>query len=164
MIPCYYKMPEYLEKHAYKNPTDPRDGIFQYAKGWKGDLFEYYDVHPREGASFNNVMGAVMANQASWLDIYPHETLLESGSPDDDAHPLLVDVGGNVGHDLERFRQAHPELAHRLVLQDRLEVVKVAKCPDPVRKMGYDFFTPQPIQGMHRPEPCRPMRGFSLTR
>ena len=64
-------MPEYLSKTEYKNPTDPTDGIFQYTKGWKGDLFQYYDAHPRECESFSNVIGGVMAHQASWLDIYP---------------------------------------------------------------------------------------------
>lgn len=145
MIPCYYQMPTYLEKTGYKNPIDPEDGVFQYTKGWKGNLFAYYDAHEREGKSFNNMMGAVMANQASWLDIYPHQTLLDADG--DHTAPLLVDVGGSVGHDIERFRQAHPEAAARLVLQDRAEVVKLSKCPDPVKKMAYDFFTPQPVRG-----------------
>ena len=56
-------------------------------------------------------MGGVMANQASWLDKFPHMTLLDSKS-----HlPLLVDVGDNVGHDMERFRESHPETAARLL-------------------------------------------------
>ena len=143
IIPCYYKMPEYLAKTGYKNPTNPSDGVFQYTKNWNGDLFQYYDAHPTEGNSFNNVMGGVMAHQASWLDIFPHETLLDS----DSSVPLLVDVGGNIGHDLDRFRQAHPETSARLYLQDRADVVKISKCPDPVNKMAYDFFTPQPIKG-----------------
>lgn len=143
MIPCFYKMPEYLARTGYKNVTDPVDGVFQYTKGWKGDLFQYYDANPREGKSFNNVMGGVMAHQAGWLDIFPHNTLLES----DTSQPLLVDIGGNVGHDMERFRQAHPETAARLYLEDRPDVVKISKCPDPVNKLGYDFFTPQPIKG-----------------
>lgn len=84
-----------------------------------------------------------MANQAGWLDIFPHNTLLTSEKD----LPLLVDVGGNVGHDMERFRQAHPETAARLYLEDRVEVVKHSKCPEPVHKIGYDFFTPQPIKG-----------------
>ncbi|EPE27465.1 S-adenosyl-L-methionine-dependent methyltransferase [Glarea lozoyensis ATCC 20868] len=142
-IPCFFKLPEYLAETGYKNPVDPANGVFQYTKGWKGDMFNYYEAHPREGESFNHVMGGVMANQAGWLEIFPHETLLNT----DNDLPLLVDVGGNIGHDLERFRQAHPETAARLYLQDRPEVVKLAKCPEPVNKVGYDFFTPQTIKG-----------------
>jgi hypothetical protein len=85
-----------------------------------------------------------MANQAGWLDTFPHERILETSHEDT---PLVVDVGGNIGHDMERFRQAHSETASRLYLQDRPEVVKLSKCPDPVNKMDYDFFTPQPIKG-----------------
>ncbi|MCJ1386377.1 hypothetical protein MMC17_009503 [Xylographa soralifera] len=142
-IPCFYKMPEYMAATGYKSPADPADGVFQYTKNWKGDLFQYYDAHPREGKSFNHVMGGVMAHQTGWLDIFPHNTLLDS----DPCQPLLVDVGGNVGHDMERFRHAHPETAARLYLEDRPEVVQRSMCPDSVNKLGYDFFTPQPIKG-----------------
>ncbi|KAL8824773.1 MAG: hypothetical protein Q9170_008049, partial [Blastenia crenularia] len=136
-IPCFFKLPEYLAKTGHKVPQDPADGVFQHTKGWKGDAFDYFKAHPWEGKSFDHFMGGVMANQASWLDIFPH----------DDELPLLVDVGGNVGHDMEKFRQAHPETAARLYLQDLPEVVQRSKCPDPVNKMGYDFFTPQPVKG-----------------
>lgn len=108
-----------------------------------------------------------MAHQTSWLDIYPSQTLLEdtansvvaqkvvnkNGRVEEDAvngeeeKAVLVDVGGNVGHDMQRFYNAHPEAARRCYLQDRPEVVKLSQVPDPVRKMGYDFFTPQPVQG-----------------
>lgn len=88
-------------------------------------------------------MEGVTARQAGWLDIFPHETLLES----DTSSPLLVDVGGSVGHDVEEFRHIYPETAARLYLQDRPGVIKLSKCPDPVNKMDYDFFTPQPVKG-----------------
>ncbi|KAL9602706.1 MAG: hypothetical protein Q9219_001696 [cf. Caloplaca sp. 3 TL-2023] len=144
-LPCFFALPSHLSLTNYRAPSDPANGVFQTAKFCPGaDAFEYFKSHPREGHSFNHVMGAVMANQASWLDIFPHERLLDS---DDQEPPLLVDVGGNIGHDLERFRQAHPETAARLYLQDRPEVIARSKCPDPVRKMGYDFFTPQPVKG-----------------
>ena len=137
-------MPEYLAQTGYANPIDPQRGIFQYTKGFHGNLFDYYNSHQQEGESFNHVMGGVMAHQASWLSIYPHETLVASAFK---ASPVLVDVGGNIGHDLERFRVAHPEIADRLVLQDRPDVVALSKCPDPVRKMAHDFFSPQPVRG-----------------
>lgn len=107
-------------------------------------MFNYYAAHPREGESFNHVMGGVMARQAGWLDIYPHQTVVDTAVQEG---PLVVDVGGNIGHDIERFRQAHPDTAERLYLQDRPEVVKLSKSPDPVNKMAYDFFTPQPVKG-----------------
>jgi hypothetical protein len=143
-VPCFFKMPEFLARNGYKNPVNPDDGIFQYAKGWKGDMFNYYESHPIESASYNHVMGGVMENQAGWLDIFPHQILLDTANPQS---PLVVDVGGNIGHDIERFREAHPEVAHRLYLEDRPEVVARSKCPDTVNHVAYDFFTPQPIKG-----------------
>lgn len=143
-MPCFHKMPEYLARTGYVSPEDPADGIFQATKGFKGTLFEYYDSHPEEGASFNHIMGGVMAHQAGMLDIYPSERLLEGASADG---PLLVDVGGNVGHDIEKLLARLPTVAARLVLQDRPDVVRVAKCPSSVQVMAHDFFTPQPIHG-----------------
>ncbi|KAI1159583.1 S-adenosyl-L-methionine-dependent methyltransferase [Nemania serpens] len=145
-LPCFFKMPEYLGQTGYKNPIDPKDGVFQFAKGWKDDMFNYYESHPREGESFNHVMGGVMAQQGGWLDIFPSETLLEASAKELET-PLLVDVGGNIGHDIERFRQGHPETAPRLYLEDRPEVLERATCGELINKIGYDFFTPQPIKG-----------------
>ncbi|KAL1866897.1 hypothetical protein Daus18300_006600 [Diaporthe australafricana] len=144
-LPCFHKMPEFLQKTGYRNPTDPADGIFQYAKGCKGDdCFQYYAANPRECASFNHVMGGVMAHQASWLDVIPVGRFLDGSDPNT---PLVVDVGGNVGHDLEKFRQAYPHTAAQLYLQDLASVVEASACPDPVNKMHHDFFQPQPVQG-----------------
>ena len=137
-------MPEYLAQTSYANPSDPENGIFQYTKDSKGNLFDYYNYHREEGKSFNHVMGGVMAQQASWLSIYPHETLVNTAVK---GSTILVDVGGNIGHDLERFRILHPDVADRLVLQDRPDVIALSKCPDPVKKMPHDFFTPQPVRG-----------------
>lgn len=107
-------------------------------------MFHFYQENTVEGESFNQVMGGVMANQSGWLEIFPHDTLISTAKPDG---PLLVDVGGNIGHDLDRFYQAHPETASRLYLEDLAEVVSLSKCPAPVNKLGHDFFTPQPIKG-----------------
>ncbi|KAI0204036.1 S-adenosyl-L-methionine-dependent methyltransferase [Astrocystis sublimbata] len=145
-LPCFFKMPEYLSQTGYTNPIDPKNGVFQFAKGWKDDMFNYFESHPREGASFNHVMGGVMAQQGGWLDIFPHERLLEAAAKNPES-PLLVDVGGNIGHDIERFRRAHPETANRLYLEDRPEVLQRATCGELINKEGYDFFTQQPIKG-----------------
>ncbi|KAK8124333.1 S-adenosyl-L-methionine-dependent methyltransferase [Apiospora kogelbergensis] len=145
-MPCFYKMPEYLMQAGYKNPADPNNGIFQYTKDFKGSLFDYYDKNLKEGATFNNMMGGVMAKQAGMLDIYPYERLADS-LPNDSDTPLLVDVGGNVGHDINKLLAHQPEACRRLVLQDRPDVVQLAKCPPSVRVLAHDFFTPQPVRG-----------------
>ena len=139
-------MPIYLAQHGYQNPADPNNGIFQYTKGFRGSLFDYYDQHPVQGATFNHMMGGVMAKQAGMLDIYPFEQLTDA-QPVESPTALLVDVGGNVGHDINKFLAKHPELAPRLVLQDRPDVVQIAKCPSTVQIMAHDFFTPQPVKG-----------------
>lgn len=137
-------MPEFLAQTGYSNPLDPDNGIFQYTKGFRGNLFDYHKAHARDGESFNQAMGGMMAEEASWLSVYPHETLVNSAADDS---PILVDVGGGIGHDLELFRSHHPDVADRLFLQDLSDVIASSKCPDPVHKMVHDFFTPQPVQG-----------------
>lgn len=139
-------MPIYLAQNNYKNPLDPANGVFQYTKAWKGDIFDYYQAHPIEGASFNHIMGGVMANQAGWVDIFPPQRLFDTDKGDNT--PLVVDVGGNIGHDIEIFRESRPETAARLYLEDLPHVVARSKCPESVNRLGHDFFTPQPIKGM----------------
>lgn len=63
-------------------------------------MLHFYQENRVEGESFNQVMGGVMANQSGWLKIFPHDTLLSTAKPDG---PLLVDIGGNIGHDLDRL-------------------------------------------------------------
>lgn len=91
-------------------------------------------------------MGGVMANQAGMLDIYPLESLM-GPTGDERETALLVDVGGNVGHDINKLLSKGSSLAPRLVLQDRDDVVRLAKCPPDVTVMAHDFFTPQPVKG-----------------
>lgn len=63
-------------------------------------MLHFYQENRVEGESFNQVMGGVMANQSGWLEIFPHDTLVSTTKPD---RPLLVDIGGNIGHDLDRL-------------------------------------------------------------
>ncbi|KAJ5707345.1 hypothetical protein N7488_007146 [Penicillium malachiteum] len=130
-------------KTGYKSPTDPENGPFQYTKEYKGDLFKYFADNPREGECFNHCMGAVMAMQTSWLKIIPMDDLLSEVDPE---LPLVVDIGGDLGHDLDKFRVAYPDTASRLYLQDLPEVIERSTCPAPVNKMAHGFFQPQPVK------------------
>ncbi|KAA8642468.1 uncharacterized protein ATNIH1004_011413 [Aspergillus tanneri] len=125
-------MPEYLAQTTYKVPLDPANGVFQYTKDWKGNMFLYYEAHSREGESFKYVMGGVMANQAGWLDIFPHELVLMAVSSGT--------IWNNSSRDIRNCQS--------VVSAGRPEVVGLSKCPDPMNKLGYDFFTQQPVKGL----------------
>lgn len=68
--------------------------------------------------------------------------------------PLFVDIGGLHGLDTARLVAKHPELpaSTELVVQDLPEVVSDQQQHQPpldprIRRMAYDFFTPQPLVG-----------------
>lgn len=84
-----------------------------------------------------------------WADWFPvQERLLDRLSPD---RPLLVDVGGGRGHDLEGFRQRFPVAAGKLVLEDLSSVIEDIQTLDSsIQRIKHSFFDPQPVQGRWR--------------
>ena len=84
-----------------------------------------------------------------WFQIYPAAEELGGYTEDGCAGAaLLVDVGGNHGYSMVKFRQQYPEVKGRFVLQDLPESIAGIKKPlDSIEVMAYDFFTPQPIKG-----------------
>lgn len=84
-----------------------------------------------------------------WTDVYDTAELV-SGADLSSGAPLFVDIGGAHGLDTARLLAKHPHLPpDTLVVQDTPEVVAMSpETLDPrVRKMAYDFFTPQPLLG-----------------
>lgn len=80
-------------------------------------------------------------------DFFPINRALDI-SDLDGSSPLLVDVGGGIGHDVEEFRKKHPGLPGRLIVQDLPETIQQAsKASHRIELMAHDFFTPQPIHG-----------------
>jgi hypothetical protein len=59
------------------------------------------------------------------LGFYPVKERLLDGANADGV--LLVDVGGNIGHDIAEFHSKHPEAPGRLILQDLQPVLDQAK-------------------------------------
>lgn len=61
----------------------------------------------------------------------------------------MADVGGNAGHDILGFHQAHPMQPGRLILQDLPGQIQPldTQALAPVELMCHDFSTPQPIKG-----------------
>ncbi|WQF84394.1 Putative O-methyltransferase domain, S-adenosyl-L-methionine-dependent methyltransferase superfamily [Colletotrichum destructivum] len=142
-LPLFAKMADFFAETGYKNPQDSEQTVFQYAHGWNGNLWSYYEAHPEKQQQFNVIQQTISAQQPAWTDIFPVHTLLEV----DPGLPLLVDVGGSTGHDLLKFYKAHPETASLLYLEDLESVIQSAELPESINKIAYDFFSPQPVMG-----------------
>lgn len=103
----------------------------------------------RLGSSFIGLMTALRNHKMPWTEVYD-TTELVAGADLTSGAPLFVDIGGAHGLDTERLLAKHPELpSDVLVVQDTPEVVAMTPEElDPrVKKMAYDFFTPQPLVG-----------------
>lgn len=136
-------MPAILANTGYKNPTDGKNTIIQPALNFKGDLWSYMRENPDMAGHFNMVQKSSTTKEPSWMNIYPHQKMVAEADPN---LPLFVDVGGGIGHDLMRLYDAYPETASRLYLADLPEVVASNIVPDSIKKVDYDFFTPQPVK------------------
>lgn len=164
---------QWMKKHAYHAPAGPHDSAFTLGHRTDVSLFEYVAANPPYGEIFNHHMGGYRLGRPSWVDpsVYPVQTNLidgffvsadssltngDHGTTADTTAPaaLLVDVGGNVGHDLEEFLRAFPSAPGRLVLQDRPAVIDGLSAsgggPDGaarIERMAHDFFCEQPVVG-----------------
>jgi hypothetical protein len=85
-----------------------------------------------------------------WHLKYPaKEKLLASRHVTTAKRPVIVDICGNQGVDLQRFVESFPDLGFELILQDLPETLKGIPEPlDPkIKPMVYDFFTEKTVKG-----------------
>ena len=142
-------IPAFLARNGYRNPHDAADCPFQYAHDTTKVCFEYLAERPELQECFNNYMGGRRLGERNWSD--PHYFPVEEKLQDselNDGSPLLVDVGGGLGHDAEAFRKNYPNLPGRLIVQDLPgSVAQAAPVGRGIEMLSHDFFSPQPIQG-----------------
>ncbi|KAI0119645.1 S-adenosyl-L-methionine-dependent methyltransferase [Daldinia grandis] len=140
-------LPSFLKETGFKNPTDSKNGVVQHVQGPYESVFEYIVANPTRSKDFTHAMECHSRwNMTAWTDAFPTDLLLKDAKLD---LPLVVDVGGSKGHDLEKFWLKHPEIPDgSLVIEDlpgtlaEVEVTNKA-----ILKQPYDFFTPQPLKG-----------------
>ena len=143
--PGFHQLPDFLKRENYKNPTDPSRTAWREVSPSNMTLFEFFGAFPDKAESFSHAMRAHSAGQTSWIDLYPTEELVKTSKQD---MPIVVDVGGNLGYDLQSFATKHPGLPlGSLVLQDLPAVIEQTKVESPIVAMDYDFFKPQPVKG-----------------
>lgn len=140
-----FKAPRFLSETHYRCPTNPTDGLIQYAFQTKLPLFEFLASKPDISRDFNLFMGNTMGARAYWVDWFPVKERILDGA--NEGEVMMVDVGGGKGHDLVEFGAKFP--GHKLLLQDLGEVVESAKAGlgEGIETMSYDFFIEQPVKG-----------------
>ncbi|KAI9709682.1 MAG: hypothetical protein M1828_002381, partial [Chrysothrix sp. TS-e1954] len=138
------KLPAYYREHGYKIFTDPANCPFQRGLQTKSTFFQWLGENTKQVSDFSLLMQGWSAAHTNWAVWTPTASFF---SQDDKDAPFLVDVGGSVGHDVEGFRQKHPETEGRLVCQDKPEVVAIANGHAGIKFMAHDFWTPQPVAG-----------------
>ncbi|KOC17063.1 O-methyltransferase family protein [Aspergillus flavus AF70] len=81
-----------------------------------------------------------------WHLKYPVGERLAAGSL---SEPIIVDVGGNQGVDLQRFADTFPELECELILQDLPETIAgiPGQLDSRIKPTAHDFFTEQTAKG-----------------
>ncbi|KAH4945556.1 hypothetical protein HBI67_129430 [Parastagonospora nodorum] len=148
--PALQAMPSFFQSHGFTSPDSGVDGPFQHAFNCKGShYFEYFaKSNPEMGRRFASMMGVWSRGRPWWFseDYYPVKDRLIAGAEQDS--PFLVDVGGGSGHDIEGLRQAFEgQLPGQLVLQDRPEIIELAKVGPGIEGMVHDFMKEQPVRG-----------------
>ncbi|OAG45589.1 hypothetical protein AYO21_00225 [Fonsecaea monophora] len=156
-IPINLKTAEFFAENGYTSPTNALDTPTQHTFNAKGKT-HILDIFAQQGQTHGlaSMMATWMLDRPHWSDddlgFYPVKERLIQGVTGDDDSVFLVDLGGSVGHDLEKFLVRHPfdTFPGYLVLQDRAEVIE--SIPENslkagIRAIAHDFFTPQPVQG-----------------
>ncbi|KAJ9261850.1 hypothetical protein DTO027B5_3033 [Paecilomyces variotii] len=143
-VPTLAKLPEYFQLHGYKNPKDYSRSPMQWAVG--ESQFEWLARDQSKQALFDSYMSSRRQGKPSWFETYPVHNLLDGATQHEDA-VFIVDVGGNHGHDLQKFHEMHPTAPGRLVLQDLPSVIKSVPRLEGIEAMAYSFYDPQPIKG-----------------
>jgi hypothetical protein len=109
--------------------------------------FEWLASNKQRQSLFNSYMASRREGRPMWFNTYPVERLLGHAVPFEDT-VFLVDIGGNQGHDLSKFRKEFAHLPGKLILQDLPDVVEGVSGRDAgIEVMGYSFLDPQPVKG-----------------
>ena len=146
-VPTAATLIEYMHQSGFQSPRGLGKGPMEYAL--QLPHWEYLRENPVLRESMDAYMAVRGRSKTRWFDIFPIESCLGGktcGNPDS---VLLVDIGGSQGHDIKTFKEWHPHLQGRLILQDLPEAIDKIKAPlVGIETMSYDFFTLQPVKGM----------------
>ncbi|KAK8034518.1 hypothetical protein PG993_009513 [Apiospora rasikravindrae] len=136
----------FLKETSYLNPADVENTAYRLGCPENVGFWDRCSLTPELQASFSELMESWTRRKTHWTEYFDTNVLLSCEI--DHSAPILVDVGGNRGHDISLFRARHHAAipSGSLVLQDRPEALALAEVDqDKVLIMPHDFLTPQPV-------------------
>ena len=137
--PAYQALPEFLRETGYQN--EPKSSAFQKALGTELELYPWLKQRPNDLKNFQSAMQ--LNKDINGMDIVPFDDNVSGGHDD----VVFVDIGGNVGHQAAEVLSKHPELAGRVMVQDRGEVIRSHPNIKGIQWLEHDFFKTQPVKG-----------------
>ncbi|PBP26646.1 hypothetical protein BUE80_DR002368 [Diplocarpon rosae] len=142
LTPSFAKLVEYHHSTGFNIKDMP---LFEYALG--SGFWTCCREIPLLHDDFSAYMRGRKDGLPRWLDYFPVSTQVSDLSTAPDA-VTLVDIGGNLGHDLKLFQKHCPQIPGRLVLMDLPEALAVnTEKLEGIEQIPYDFFQPQSIIG-----------------
>ncbi|CBF79149.1 uncharacterized protein ANIA_10889 [Aspergillus nidulans FGSC A4] len=136
---AFQALPEFLKETGYQNET--QRSAFQKGLGTELQLYPWLKQHPDVLKNFQAAMR--LTKDANGVGVMPLDSSVSSGHEG----VMFVDIGGNTGHQAAEVLSQHPELAGRVTVQDRGEVIKSAPEMKGIQWMEHDFFDVQPVKG-----------------
>lgn len=143
----FQELPDLLAKLEYRDLTDHVNTAFQVVHKTPLSPFAWMAEHPEVAADFNEWLAYHRKDRAICWDVYPIE--LETRGWDFNA-TVLVDIGGNIGHQCAEFKKRFPRVPGHVILEDLEGPISMALSTPGVENKVHDIFKPQPIKGKLR--------------
>lgn len=94
-------------------------------------------------------MSGLHNTRSSWVDWFPIESEILPGT--DGASELIVDMGGNKGHNLQKFLTKFPMSKGSLVLQDLPGLINsISKLQEGIRAIACDLLDSQLVKRIRK--------------
>lgn len=137
--PAYEALPEFLKETGYQNK--PKGNAFQKAHGTELEIYSWLKQRPDAFKNFQAAMRLIDENIG--MDMAPFDDYVSGGHED----VVFVDIGGKLGHQAAKLLSKHPELAGRVVVEDRSQVIQSHPDIKGIRWLEHDLFQAQPVKG-----------------
>lgn len=146
-------IPGFLAKTNYQATSDSHGHCAaNVGLNIENTLFQYAGENPAMAALMLNYMKHWRDGRpTAWDNRIELSDFKMSNADVQSNRVLMVDVGGGSGHEMVNFRQKHPELPGRLVVEDLEHQINLVD-QDEYAKLGieavaHDFTKPQPVKG-----------------